>query len=142
MAKVSISQAAKLAGISRTSLYKTYLNKGFISVSKDSSNKKYIDTAELLRVFGELKWDTVDSNHAQLSEQKVTPETVTPNDLLIELGQLRFERNHLKEQLSEAQEREEWYKKQIDTLSDTMRLLEDQRPRQKSNRRWWQLMWK
>lgn len=142
MAKVSISQAAKLAGISRTSLYKTYLNKGVISVSKDSSGKKCIDTAELLRVFGELQGDTANSNPTQHSEQKVTPETVTQNELLVELGQLRFERNHLKEQLSNAQEREEWYKHQISALTDTLKLLEHKPVTAKPARRWWQVLWK
>jgi hypothetical protein len=142
MAKVSISQAAKLAGISRTSLYKTYLNKGVVSISKDSSGKKCIDTAELLRVFGELQGDTVNSNPTQGFEQKLTPETVTQNDLLIEVGQLRFERSNLKEQLSTAREREEWYKHQIDTLTSTLKLLEHKPAPTKPARRWWQFMWK
>ena len=61
MAKVSISQAAKLAGISRTALYKSYINKGLLSTSRDEAGKKYIDISEILRVFGKLKADTVDS---------------------------------------------------------------------------------
>lgn len=55
MAKVSISQAAKLAGVSRTTLYEHYINKGRISVEKDHQDRPQIDTTEILRVFGQLK---------------------------------------------------------------------------------------
>jgi hypothetical protein len=139
MARVNVSRAIELAGVSRSTFYSSYVKQGRITVSSDVNGKKYIETSELIRVFGQLKGDTSNSSTEQLSEQNWTP---APNDLLIEIGQLRYEQQHLKEQLREANEREAWYKKQIDTLTDTMRLLEDQRPRQKPNRRWWQFMWK
>jgi hypothetical protein len=49
--KVSISEAARIAGISRQHLYTKYINPGLISVEKDSQGKPHIDTAELIRVF-------------------------------------------------------------------------------------------
>lgn len=58
MAKVSISEAARLAGIARSNFYTTYIKKGRISISKDSKGKKFIDTAELLRVFPDIKQDS------------------------------------------------------------------------------------
>ncbi len=54
MPKVTITDAAKLAGISRAHLYKKYIKTGVISISKDHRDKPFIDTSELLRVFGEL----------------------------------------------------------------------------------------
>jgi Zn-dependent oligopeptidase len=54
MAKVTITDAAKLAGISRAHLYKKYIKTGVISISKDHRDRPYIDTSEILRVFGEL----------------------------------------------------------------------------------------
>jgi hypothetical protein len=54
MAKVTITDAAKLAGISRAHLYNKYINTGVISISKDHRDRPYIDTSEILRVFGEL----------------------------------------------------------------------------------------
>lgn len=39
MSTVSISKAAKLAGISRTHFYRKYLSKGIISISKDEIGK-------------------------------------------------------------------------------------------------------
>ena len=52
MAKLSISDAAKAAGVARSTLYEK-INAGEISRGPD----KTIDTAELVRVFGELKND-------------------------------------------------------------------------------------
>ena len=62
MARVSITQAAKLAGISRSNLYKSYIDKGLITVSKDDRNKPCIDTSELLRVFPVLQGDKQEVN--------------------------------------------------------------------------------
>lgn len=149
MARVNVSRAIELAGVSRSTFYSSYVKQGRITVSRDSAGKKYIDTSELLRVFGELKEtepNTPDtqpnSSTEHPTEQLRTPDKTEPNSLLLELEKLKLERQNLKERLSAAQEREVWYKKQIDALTDTMRLLEDQRPRQKPNRRWWQFMWK
>ena len=50
MSKVSISQAAKLAKISRSTLYNKYINTGKISV-ETIDDKKLIDMSELFRVF-------------------------------------------------------------------------------------------
>jgi septal ring factor EnvC (AmiA/AmiB activator) len=149
MARVNVSRAIELAGVSRSTFYSSYVKQGRITVSRDNTGKKYIDTSELLRVFGELKEtepDTPDtqpnSSTEHPTEQLRTPDKTEPNSLLLELEKLKLERQNLKERLSAAQEREAWYKKQIDTLTDTVRLLEDQRPSQKPNRRWWQFMWK
>ena len=55
MAKVSISEAARLAGITRQYFYKKYINTGAISVDREKEDAPTIDTAELFRVFGELQ---------------------------------------------------------------------------------------
>jgi hypothetical protein len=59
MTHVSISEAAKLAGISRQHLYKKYIQTGEISVERHYDVPK-IQISELLRVFGELKTETSD----------------------------------------------------------------------------------
>lgn len=137
MARVSISKAIKLAGVSRSTFYSSYIKKGRVTVSSDNAGKKYIDTSELVRVFGTLQEENQDSPNST-PKQVSTPTETTPNDLLIELGQLRSESQSLKDQLSESREREDWYKKQIDTLTNTMKLLEG--PKQQ-NRLWWKF-WK
>ena len=57
MNKVSITQAAKLAGISRSYLYRKYINSGLISVETED-DKKFIDISELIRVFGDIHIDS------------------------------------------------------------------------------------
>ena len=138
MAKVSISKAAELAGISRTALYKTYINKGLISVSKNDKDKKSIDTAEIIRVFGGLK-----VNNERLTtvnpENSVNPVKVTTQTQQdFEVKQLRMQLEESRKREQEAREREGWYKKQIDALTDTMKLLEGP---VKKNRPWWEF-WK
>jgi hypothetical protein len=58
MAKVSIAEAARLAGISRSHLYKKYVEPGRITVETTLDGAggpiKRIDTSEILRVFGTL----------------------------------------------------------------------------------------
>lgn len=139
MARVSISQAARLAGISRASLYKTYLNKGAVSVSKDSAGKKYIETSELLRVFGTLQGDTPEQSDGIQKQTGDTPELSPPvtsdpaKDIEIKL---------LREQLEKSEQREHWLQAKIDTLSDTLKLLEHKPEPAKPSRRWWQVLWK
>ena len=140
MSKVSISKAAKLAGISRTAFYKSYINKGLISVSRDEAGKKCIDTSEILRVFGKLKDDNkslqVDTPENTSETEQVT--TNTTKDFEIILLQSQLEESRRRE--LEAQEREEWYKKKIDDLTDTMKLLEA--PKKPQHPRLWYQFWK
>lgn len=111
-----------------------------ITVSRDNTGKKYIDTSEILRVFGVLK-NNDDGLHVDTSENKKKSEKVssdTTKDFEIKLLQKQLEESRKREQ--EAQKREEWYKKKIDDLTDTMKLLEA--PKQtKYSRLWWQF-WK
>lgn len=55
MAKLSISESARQAGVARSTLYEYYIKPGKISVEIDGRGNKVIDVAELIRVFGELK---------------------------------------------------------------------------------------
>lgn len=110
MSKVSISQAAKLAGISRSYLYRKYINTGNISILVED-DKKLIDISELIRVFGELH---VDSEHGVDSKQYDTPSnssSLQDKDRLI--AHLEHELLELK---ADARQREEWLKQQIDEL--------------------------
>ena len=139
MAQVSISEAARLAGISRGGLYKSYLKKGVISVSTDSSGKKFIDTSELLRVFGELKGD---SSEQSTGEQKYTGEQVQ-EQLKEQVETARdIEIKMLREQVAELKADKAFYQTQVTELTSTMKLLEA--PKSSGPiypRLWWQF-WK
>lgn len=55
MANLTITEAAQAVGVSRQTLYSSYIKPGKISVNRSDPKRPVIDTAELLRVFGELK---------------------------------------------------------------------------------------
>lgn len=108
MTKVSVSEAARLAGISRGHLYRGYIDPGKISVERDSEAVR-IDTSELLRVFGTLTPTGEPSAGAAL----VPAET-----------HLEEENTALRERLRESAEREEWHRRHADELMRTTKLLE------------------
>jgi molecular chaperone GrpE (heat shock protein) len=120
MATVTISEAARLAGISRTQLYRGFINKGKISVIKEN-DKVAIDISELLRVFPGIKIETDEPiHHVTDSNASKTHEQLEVVTLLKE--QLQKAEN----QLAEAKDREEWLKQQIDELRQQQsNLLED-----------------
>ncbi len=114
--KVTISEAAKLAGISRQHMYRAYIKSGAVSITKDQ-DKSFIDISELLRVFPSVTQVT-DDGDTMLHQVTPKSDNVTgDNSELVTL---------LKHQLAESKEREEWLKSQIDELRQThSRLLED-----------------
>ena len=116
MSKVSITQAAKLAKISRSTLYNKYINTGMISV-ETVEDKKLIDMSELFRVFNNNI--TQDSNDTPINTVADSVEQAenTAKDKIISL---------LERQLQEAKEREEWLKAQ---LEKTTHLLEYKTPK-------------
>lgn len=120
MAKVNLTQGAKLAGVSRSTLNR-HIKEGKISKANGSDGKPWVDTSELQRVYGGLSRDT--PSQSVPMKQHRTPDDTAKND--IEIAVLRAELNATKERLDEAQkDRDEW-KAQAKTLSV---LLTDQRP--------------
>ena len=63
---LTITDAAKAAGISRPTLYRR-IKSGQLSTVRQSDGTKGIDSVELLRVFGTLQ---VDTNHTVKSEHR------------------------------------------------------------------------
>ncbi len=139
MAQVSITQAAKLAGISRSNLYKSYIDKGLISVSKDEKDKPCIDISELIRVFPVLQGDSLKEDS---TGHHSTPDDTKEKEDSAEVTALKSEIDQLKQQLSKSEEREGWYQAQIKNMTDTMKLLEaPKHPEPVYPRRWYQF-WK
>ena len=146
MAKVSISEAIKLSGVSRSSFYGKYIKQGQISISVGHDGKKQVDTSELIRVFGELKSQP---STVHVDTSKESKKNTLGQDEKTEIMLIR-------QQLQEAQSRElaglaqveelrkdkVWLQSQITNLTDSIKLLEA--PKNTTPiypRLWWQF-WK
>lgn len=122
MAMVGFTEAAKLAGVSRQHLYKM-ADTGQISVIKEllpgkvgdspKDYRQFIDASELKRVFGQLSVEEFSENSISLR----------PELLEVELNAARHLLREREEQLRQAQEREEWLKKQVDETQGVVKLL-------------------
>ncbi len=124
--KVSISQAAKMAGVSRSHFYKNYLKNNAISVEDDRFGKKVIDKSEILRVFGKIYEDTPEHKKDSAKED-IRGHVETENSML------KQEVQFLKSQLEVSQEREKWFQTQITDIMSSFKSLEDKR----SKKRFW-----
>ena len=106
--KYSISEAARIVGVTRKTLYKHIENKP-ISVEKDNNDRPVIDASELIRVYGdqcqfdtgktteETATDTQLSTEVSMSE--VTEMAVTKKELEMLKSQMSSERDSFEEQI-------------------------------------------
>lgn len=109
MKSLSVLELSKLYNINRQTIY-NHINKGILS--KNSDNK--IDFSEAIRVFGEP---------TKKQDVKESVKIDSPNSAEVLL--LRQQVDMLKNQLSDAKEREFFYQNQIETMQ---RLLEAPKP--------------
>lgn len=116
MKELSITEAAKLAGISRQHLYNKYINKGLISVLKEN-DKSYIELSELLRVFPNCKID--DNSNSQIL-QVMTPQNIVIDKLIDSKDELI---KSLQQQLNDSKDREQWLKTKVDELQTQQNYL-------------------
>jgi hypothetical protein len=117
MAKVSISEAIRMTGVSRSHFYNKYINKGLISVQVED-DKKLIDVSELIRVFGNVHVEDANQEHIMTNENIIDTSDKTK---IIEL--LEQQLSESKQREIEAKRREEWLQKQIDELRHQQNLL-------------------
>lgn len=133
MAKVSISEAARLTGKSRTTLHRL-IKAGELSTCSGVRNAKMVDISELIRVFGEISALDREQSFEQVYEQRVT---VPPASHEQVVNSLKQEVEHLRTLVS-AQE------SHIDSLKQSLHLLEHKKDVQQSlppPAKWWQF-WK
>lgn len=84
MALHSVTEAAKMTGVTRRTIYR-YLKSGRLSAAVTSGENTQIETSELLRVFGSLSQPEVEE--VSTKSQDNEPEYVTR--LLCEMSRLR-----------------------------------------------------
>lgn len=129
MAKVTVTEAAKLAGLGRQQLYRGYISTGKISVERDHQGRPQIDTAEILRVFGEMKGtpEATENGHDEKEERRHSDSGL---EAIIEAKNEVI--SELRERLREAGEREGWLRQQLERAQA---VLTDQRS--SGHRPWW-----
>ena len=147
MAKVTVSEAARLVGVARQNLYKNYINQGKISIERDHLGNPKIDTSELIRVFGEIKM----THEVSQEKQETTCESTIDDSGLSAVSQakdeviaaLRLQIEVAMEREKKAEERELWLRQQLEDAQRQIKLLtydgEDDSTVQRSQ--WWQF-WK
>ena len=134
MARVSISEAARLVKVSRPTVYKM-INSGklsYTSVVKHGKGIKVIDTSELIRVFGSLDGVTdtvkIDAKSTEVNNHGL-------HDLQHRIALLEAENDGLKGAVKARDEH-------IDSLRQAMQLLEHKRePSSPPHSPWWKF-WK
>ncbi|MBU2788074.1 helix-turn-helix domain-containing protein [Acidithiobacillus sp. VAN18-1] len=121
MSKLTITEAAKVVGVSRMTLYK-HIKSGRLSVEKDQFGKPNIDVSELIRVFGELRGD-VGHDLSDVDSQNMT--------LQADLKACREVLSTVRQELERALEREAWLQARIEASEQKLLTGPDTR------RRWW-----
>ena len=132
MAKVNISEAARMVGKSRSHLYEKYIHTGAITVETDRDGRKVIDTSELIRVFGNLVSDDNSKDREEISH-------VQHNDNHKDsvISALQSENEVLREYLQAKEQEVAWLREQV---AKTTALLTHQTNDQKTPKRklrWW-----
>ncbi|MCI2965441.1 hypothetical protein MO387_20535 [Shewanella sp. N2AIL] len=94
MAKLNLSQVAKVTGKNRTTIWR-HINSGKLSAERDRDGLPFVDTSELLRVYGELKAIATVSN-----EEKQHNETPENSALFEVIEHLRKEVAEMKSQMT------------------------------------------
>ncbi|MEB6390936.1 helix-turn-helix domain-containing protein [Kluyvera ascorbata] len=141
MARVSISEAARLASVSRPTIYKLIKSGelSYTSVLKHGKSVKTIDISELIRVFGALGVVSESKNNNVKSDD---PSTTVNSDFLQDLQHrvelLQAENAGLKDAVNSRDEH-------ISSLRQAMQLLEHKQsvsdPQNVPVKSWWQF-WK
>ena len=122
MAKHSISEAARLTGKARSTLHK-HIKENRLSKEIDLNGKPCIDTAELIRLYGELQ-DTSYSATVR-KRQQTTPQKYSSNNTLFdEVEALRQEKiQNLEKRISELEIERENLRSRLDASEEERRRL-------------------
>lgn len=138
MARVSISEAARLASVSRPTIYKLIKSGelSYTSVVKHGNSVKTIDVSELIRVFGALDLVSESKNNNVKSDDLSTPvNSDFLQDLQHRVALLQAENTGLKDAVNARDEH-------ISSLRQAMQLLEHKQsvsdPQNVPAKSWWQ----
>lgn len=114
MARLSIAEAIRQSPISKSQFYAGYIDKGLITVSVNDLGKRYIDSSEVLRVFGSLKGGSPGK------VKKTSSPDLAGSLEKINTGQadqIRMLKDQVSQLKAETSKREEFYQTQIIALT-------------------------
>ncbi len=132
MAKVTLTEAAQMVGVSRVTLYKRYINSGLLSVDRDQNGKPKVDTSELLRVFGDISKGGGSVSHERNDIHELTVELRIKNEgLQAELQACRAMLQSRQGELGRALAEIDWLRKKVDAMEQKLLTGPD------TKRRWW-----
>jgi hypothetical protein len=135
MSNVSITKAAKLSGVSRTTLY-TDMDSGKVSYDITGKNRRTINVAELERVYGSLNIEGSEkvSSSVKSEQNNLTNEHIP----LVELAVLREKVQNYENLQQKQEEAIEFLQSSLEkSQTNSQRLLED-----KTNSNSWQKSFK
>ena len=99
MAKLNLSQAAKATGKNRTTIWR-HINSGKLSAGRDRDGLPFVDTSELIRVYGEL--ESIATGEVEKKPHQATP---SYEDLIAIVDLLRKEQAEMKAQIEKLTNR-------------------------------------
>ena len=109
--KLTIAEAVKAGWAARPTLYRA-LKAGRLSAEKSPQGRVLLDVSELVRVYGEPRQKRTKVSGKEKSTVSHLASKV--DALKARLDAEQKETGRLKESLSEAQEREKWFRGQLD----------------------------
>ncbi len=134
MATVTLTEAARLAGVSRKTVQRR-VQDGVLSVSTSVHGEKTVEISELIRVFGELQGSPVPDNvhpvHGTMSH-------LVQDNVQALLDRIRALEAELAARNAQIEAKEQVIQAQQENLTDVrqaLRLLEG--PGKPAKRRWW-----
>jgi hypothetical protein len=142
MAKVSLSEAARMAGKSRVTIHR-HIEKGLLAKEIDQTGNPVIDLSELERVYGSLRYDTA------ATEIAVTDETVNNRSMIqmenenlherlaLLADERERERQTLREMINDLRTERDRLLKLLEEQTSSVKLLTDNRNKQKPPHLWW-----
>ncbi len=128
MAKVTISEAARLANVSRMTLYRRYIRTGVLSIEKDHLGNPKVDVSELIRVFGELSGSPTDQSDTGKKDTGRSPSSTSIGQDDTACKALLQERT---EELRIAREEIAWLRARIESAEKKLLTGPE------TKRRWW-----
>ena len=122
--EITISEASKRGYASRATLQR-HVKNGKLSISKEDKGSKYIQIAELERVFG-ATGDTPASIQANATPQSGNKNSSLSSQLAVAQKEIELLREQANKHEAEKEKYEEREKRLLDQVEATQRMLTDQ----------------